>query len=131
MAKKPFITTKYHYFVLVPEKQFRQDQDMAGNPVLRENIGTISFRTYTDRTNALGRGAGLAVQYVVGKDERGRDKGKNFTLNQSHNAFMVNEQDTDLYGTTMMQFLSSYPNCAGSPNGIYVTDATGDVRQLN
>ncbi len=131
MAKKHFNSTKYHYFVLVPEKQFRRDTDMLGNPVIRENLGSLNFRTYTDRVGALGRGAGLAVQYVVGQDEKGRPKGKNFSLNQSHNAFKVNEEDRDVHGTTMMEFLSNYPNCQDSPNGIYSVDANGDRVQMN
>lgn len=127
--KKPFNTAKWHYFVLTPEAQFRQDDDGK----IRENLGTVSFRTYTDRVGALSGGAktGAAVQYVISKDERGRDKGKNFTLSQSHNAFMVNDTDTDIYGVRMFDFLANAPECEGSPNGVYTTDSNGDRVQLN
>ena len=130
MIKKAFNMAKYHYFVLVPERQWKQETDMNGNPVTVQNMSTTTFRTYTDKAGVFGK-PGIAVQYVTGRDENGRDKGKYFTLSQSHNAFMVNEGDTDIYGKKMIDFLQAYPGCEDSPNGTYHDDGQGGQIQSN
>lgn len=124
--KKPFNTAKYHHFVLIPEAQYAVEQDGK----IRDAMGPLSFRTYTDREGVFGK-SGMAVQYVVSRNERGRDIGKNFTISQSHNAFMVRETDTDINGTKMYDFIANSPFCEGSPNGTYVTDENGDRHQIN
>jgi hypothetical protein len=118
-----FKKDKYVHFVLLPE--VRSGVDEKGNVI--QKIGSVSFRTYTDRTGALKRGVMIGVQYVEGKDERGRDKGKNFTLGQSHNAFRCHVEQRDVYGTLMVDFLKNAPMCEGSPNGDYDEDG----KQLN
>lgn len=126
---KQFNQQKTYYFVLLPSVQYRQDTSYDGK--IRDNFGQVSFRTYTDRAGALGRGTGQGVQYVVSKDDRGRDRGKNFTISQAHNALLVREADRDIYGTLMLDFIKNYPECEGSPNGDYITDADGNQIQLN
>jgi hypothetical protein len=129
--KKPFNTSKYHHFVLLPEVLYKQEISGPNAGKMVPGIGSVSFRDYTDRTGALNRGTGVAVQYVVSKDDRGRDKGKFFTLSQSHNAFMVNETDSDLYGTKMFDFIANHPWCEGSPNGKYFENENGDKVQID
>jgi hypothetical protein len=129
--KKAFNTSKTNYFVLLPEVLYKQETSGPNAGKMVPAIGSFSFRDYTDRTGALGRGTGVAVQYVVSKDDRGRDKGKFFTLSQSHNAFMVNDTDRDLYGTRMIEFIANSPFCEGSPNGSYKEDANGNLVQTN
>lgn len=129
---KPFKEIKQYYFVLLPEVLYKQETSGPNVGKMVPAMGTFSFRDYTDKTNALGKGSGISVQYVVSKDGRGRDKGKFFTLSQSHNAFMVNDTDTDLYGVRMYDFIANSPFCEGSPNGTYRIDSeTGDRVQAN
>jgi len=124
--KKPFNTLKYSHFVLLPEVAQRVDPD----GYIRPNIGSISFGSYTDKAGVFGK-TGVVVQYVVSKDDRGRDKGKYFTLSQSHNAFVVNETDCDIYNKTMYDFIANSPWCEGSPNGKYIIDEHGDKKQID
>lgn len=129
---KQFKEIKQFYFVLLPEVLYKQETSGPNVGKMVPAMGTFSFRDYTDKTNALGRGSGISVQYVVSKDGRGRDKGKFFTLSQSHNAFMVNDTDTDLYGVRMYDFIAYSPFCEGSPNGNYRKNPeTGDLEQVN
>jgi hypothetical protein len=124
--KKAFNTTKYSHFVLLPEVAFKREPDGS----MRAGIGSISFGSYTDKAGVFGT-TGVAVQYVVSRDDRGRDKGKFFTLSQSHNAFIVNETDQDIYKKTMFDFIASSPWCEGSPNGKYIIDENGDRKQID
>jgi hypothetical protein len=119
--KKAFNTERYSHFVLLPEVAYRQDPDGK----VRPNIGSISFRDYTDRAGVFGS-TGVSVQYVVSRDDRGRDKGKFFTLSQQHNAFVVNDTDKDIYGKLMFEFIANHPWCEGSPNGKYSVNENGD-----
>lgn len=128
---KPFKEIKQYFFVLLPEVLYKQETSGPNVGKMVPAMGTFSFRDYTDKTNALGKGSGISVQYVISKDARGRDRGKFFTLSQSHNAFMVNDTDTDLYGVRMYDFIANSPFCEGSPNGNYRRDENGDLIQVN
>lgn len=110
---KSFNATKQKFFVL------------DGNVAARN--GSVSFRTYTDSTGALAKlypqlaeksilGIGVGVQYVEGKDDKGRDRGKYFELSQSHRTFVVRDGQRDLNGILMYDFLRCSPFCEGSPN---------------
>lgn len=129
---KQFKEIHQYFFVLLPEVLYKQETAGPNVGKMVPAMGPFSFRDYTDRTGALGKGTGISVQYVISKDARGRDKGKFFTLSQSHNAFMVNDTDTDLYGIRMYDFIANSPFCEGSPNGTYRKDNdTGDTVQTN
>jgi hypothetical protein len=99
---KTYNSGKFKYFVLVPE--------------VAAKGGSISFRTYTDHSNALGRGHGVGVQYVEGVDDKGKARGKWFELSQSHRTFVVREGQKDAEGKLMYDFLKNSPDCEGSPN---------------
>jgi hypothetical protein len=120
---KPFIDNSY-YFVLVPDREFRETQDIAGNKILEPAIGSISFTSYTDKTDQLKTGAGRGVMYTVGIDKFNRPRGKNFTLSQSHRAFRVRPDERDINGISMYDFIRNHPECEGSPNGAYKSDGT-------
>lgn len=129
MAKQ-FKSDNYKYYVLIPEVAYKMETDGPNAGKLRPAIGSVGFSSYTDKAGVFGR-KGAAVQYVVSRDNQGRDNGKYFTLSQSHNAFMVREGDTDIYGKSMDDFIANSPECEGSQNGTYVKDANGDTVQLN
>lgn len=110
---KSFNSNKLTYFVL--------------DAAIAARNGSVSFRTYTDSTGALSKlypnllengklGVGVGVQYVDGKDNLGREKGKYFELSQSHRTFVVREGQRDLNGIKMEDFLRCSPFCEGSPN---------------
>src|SRR5882672_7141212 len=129
---KQFKEIRQSFFVLLPEVLYKQETSGPNVGKMVPAMGPFSFRDYTDKAGALGKGTGISVQYVVSKDGRGRDKGKFFTLSQSHNAFMVNDTDTDLYGIRMYDFIANSPFCEGSPNGTYRRNPeTGDQIQTN
>lgn len=127
--KKPFNTSKTHYFVLLPEVLYKQETTGPNVGKMIPAMGSYSLRDYTDKVGVLGKGSGISVQYVVSRDDKGRDKGKFFTLSQSHNALIVNETDTDLYGIRMYDFIANSPICEGSPNGTYSKDPEGNEIQ--
>lgn len=129
MATK-FNTDKIHYFVLIPEVAAKVETDGPNTGKSKPAIGSIGFRTYTDRAGVFGR-KGASVEYVTSRDDKGRDKGKYFTLDQAHNAFQVREGDTDVYDKSMFDFLKNSPFCEGSPNGTYATTLEGDKIQLD
>jgi hypothetical protein len=110
-------------------KQFNSNKSkffvLDGNVAARN--GSVSFRTYTDFTGALAKkypqlaekgilGIGVGVQYVEGKDDKGKDRGKYFELSQSHRTFVVRDGQRDLNGVEMYEFLKNSPFCEGSPN---------------
>lgn len=124
---------KQFYFVIIPEKWTRIDND-PGSP----NIGKIasirsdfSFRTYTDTAGALQQGTGRSVQFTTSRDQRGLDRGKFFKISQQHNAILCNDTDRDLNGVLMFDFIKNHPNCLGSPNGTYVIDDEGNKVHAN
>lgn len=129
MAKQ-FNSDKYHYFVLLPEVAYKQEVDGPNAGKTRPAIGSFGFRNYTDKAGVFGR-KGSPVEYVTSRDDKGRDKGKYFTLDQAHNAFMVREGDSDIYDKSMKKFIESSPWCEGSPNGTYTKNAEGDEIQLD
>jgi hypothetical protein len=129
MAKQ-FNSDKYHYFVLLQEVAYKTETDGPNAGKTRPAIGSVGFRTYTDKSGAFGR-KGAPVEYVVSRDGNGRDKGKYFTLDQAHNAFMVRDGDCDIYEKSMFDFIKNHPWCEGSPNGVYVNTPEGDRVQLD
>lgn len=128
--KKYYNADKEHYFVLLEEVLYKVENFGPNAGKVVQNMGPTSFRDYTDKKGVFGK-TGVSVQYVISKDDLGRDRGKFFTLSQSHNAFKVNETDTDIYGKKMIEFIANHPWCEGSPNGDYVKDENGDVIQVN
>lgn len=128
--KKTFNTARFHHFVLLPSVLFKQEDFGPNAGKMIPALGSISFRDYTDKAGVFGN-TGVAVQYVISKDDRGRDRGKFFTLNQQNNALKVNDTDTDVHGKSMYDFIANHPWCEGSPNGDYVKDENGDLMQLN
>ena len=128
MNKKAFNSDNFCHFVLLPERTFERDTDGS----IRERSGSLSFRTYTDTAGVFGR-QGAGVMYVETIDENGKPKGKNFTIGQSHNAFVVRKDQADVNQKTMYDFLANAPFCLGSPNGTYVADenAPDGRRQTN
>lgn len=128
---KQFKDIKQYYFVLLPEVLYKQETSGPNVGKMVPAMGSFSFRDYTDKSGVLGKGSGISVQFVRSRDARGRDIGKFFTLSQSHNAFMVNDTDTDLQGIRMFDFISNSPFCEGSPNGTYVPDGEGNLVQKN
>lgn len=129
MAKQ-FNSDKYHYFVLLPEVAYKQETDGLNAGRIRPAIGSVGFRTYTDRAGVFGRKGG-PVEYVISRDGQGRDKGKYFTLDQAHNAFMVRDGDADIYDKSMFNFIKNHPWCEDSPNGTYVNNEHGDKVQID
>jgi hypothetical protein len=112
MAKQ-FNSAKLTFFVL------------DGNTAARN--GSVSFRTYTDKVGALADlypelakkgllSVGCMVQYVEGTDAQGRPRGKYFELSQSHRTFQVRDEQRDVNGILMSDFLRCSPFCEGSPN---------------
>lgn len=128
MNKRVFNSDNVCHFVLLPERTFERDPDGT----LRERSGSLSFRTYTDIAGVFGR-KGAGVMYVDGIDQNGRPKGKNFTIGQSHNAFVVRKDQADVNEISMFDFIANSPFCLGSPNGTYVDDETAPdgKRQTN
>lgn len=114
MAKN-FNSNKFKYFVLIPE--------------VAAKGGQVSFRTYTDHANALGKGTSVGVQYVEGVDDKGRQRGKWFELSQSRRTFVVREGQKDTQGISMYDFLKNAPDCEGSPNA--APDAKPLFREMN
>lgn len=86
--------------------------------------GSVSFRGYTDHADAHGKGAGAYIQYVTSKDEKGRDVGKYFTMDESRRRFQVRTGERDINQITQYDFLRYSPDCENSPNGVY-TEAEG------
>jgi len=117
-------------YVLMNEAAYKRETIGPNAGQLRENLGFLSFRTYTDKAGVFG-GKGVAVQFVTGKDDRNRDRGKYVTINQSHNAIITREGEVDIYGKEWDKFVSNSPYCEGSPNGHYVVDAEGNKVQVN
>jgi len=101
MAKN-FNTNNFKYFVLLA--------DVAAKG------GLVSFSTYTDHANALGKGHGTGVRYTEGVDKKGEPRGKFFELSQSRRTFQVREGQKDINGISMYDFLKNSPECEGSPN---------------
>lgn len=91
--------------------------------------GTHSFRGYSDNANAHGKGTSTYIQYVTSKDDRGKELGKWFTLDESRRKFQVREGEHDIQGITQYDFLKYSPDCEGSPNGSYVSTEAGKVQQ--
>lgn len=87
--------------------------------------GLSAFCSYTDTEGVFGN-PGSGVQYVTGRDEKGRDIGKWFKMDQSHYNFMVREGEKDVYGKSQYDFLANAPMCEGSKNGTYTGE--GDDR---
>lgn len=129
---KPFNSYEQKYFVLINEKTIRIEDDTApfNGGKLIPTLGSLTFREYNDKAGVFGT-TGAPVQYVQSKDERGRDKGKFFTISQRHNAIMCNETDKDIYGKRMFDFIANSPFCEGSKNGVYAPDGKGGQVQLN
>lgn len=106
MAKQ-FNANKQKYFVLIP-------QTGRDGSVFYKNV---SFRTYTDHANILGKGFSTGVQYIEGTDDKGKPKGKWFEMNSTgRRRFMVREDQKDTQGISMYDFLKNAPDCEGSPN---------------
>jgi|GEM_PF-5907586 len=105
MAVKQFNPKKIHNFVLV-------DRNVSGSK-------EYAFNSYTDTAGTYTSQPGSVAMYVQSKDDRGRDKGKYFNLNQSHSNFMVREGEKDIYGRSQFDFLANSPDCKDSPNGFY------------
>lgn len=77
---------------------------------------------------------GRYVEYVLAKDDKGRDKAKRFRFDQSLGRLLTRPSDTDIYGKSQFEFLKNHPECEGSPNGTYTDDGvqTGvSFRELN
>lgn len=114
MAKQ-FNSNKTKYFVLT--------QDVAAKG------GVVSFRTYTDHANALGKGHGVGVQYVTGVNDKNQPIGKWFELSQSRRTLQVRETDRDINGILMYDFIKNSPECEGSPN--LAQNATPRYKEMN
>lgn len=126
---KQFNTEKISHFVVTEEFATKKDVGGPTNGQIRPAFGSISFRAYVDRTGVFGT-TGREVQYVISRDDKGRPKGKWFTLSQSHNAFKVNDTDCDTEGKSMYDFIANHPWCEGSPNGDY-REVDGKIVQVN
>lgn len=125
-----FNTERVSHFVITPEFSVKKDTDGPTTGQYRPAFGSISFRGYTDKTGVFGA-SGREVQYVISRDDKGRPKGKWFTLSQSHNAFKVNDTDQDTEGKSMYKFIANSPWCEGSENGTYIRDEKGNRIQLD
>lgn len=127
---RPFNSSNYKYFVLTTESSLKIEDEGQNAGKLVPTLGSLTFREYTDKSGVFGP-TGSPVQYVVSRDEKNRDKGKYFTISQRHNAIVVNETDTDVYGKKMFDFIKNSPFCEGSKNGTYADDGKGGKVQLN
>jgi hypothetical protein len=117
-------------YVLTNEAAYKIETIGPNAGQLIQKLGFLSFRTYTDKAGVFG-GRGVMVQYVTGKDDRNRDRGKYVTINQSHNAIITREGEVDIYGKEWDKFISNSPYCEGSPNGDYAVDGEGNKTQIN
>lgn len=74
---------------------------------------------YVDNADALGKGAGVYVEYHQGVDKWGRPKAKRFLFNESFRKIQTRESDTSDNGVSQYEFIKNHPGCLGSPNGNY------------
>jgi hypothetical protein len=89
--------------------------------------GLSAWNSYTDREGIFGP-PGNAVMYVTGRDDKGRDIGKYFKLDQNYYNFTVREGEKDVYGKSQFEFLSNAPMCEGSPNGTYLGEGEDRIQ---
>lgn len=89
--------------------------------------GSVTFKSYTDYTGSFTGQPGTPAQYIVSKDEHGKDKPKWFSLSQQHYNFTVREGESDIHGRSQYDFLINHPQCEGSPNGTYNRDERGEI----
>lgn len=97
------------------------DRDLAAKG------GLHAFNSYTDREGKFGP-PGNTVMYVTGRDDKGRDIGKYFKLDQNFYNFTVREGEKDVYGKSQFEFLAYAPQCEGSPNGHYIGEGEDRIQ---
>lgn len=95
------------------------------------NGGKCAFRSYTDIAGVFGN-PGAPVIFDDGSvDPRsGKPIGKFFLIDQQHYNFTANVEQKDATGKKLIDFLSAYPGCEGSPNGSYSLDEDGNEIQV-
>lgn len=89
-----------------------------------DHAGVISDSTQQSKQK------GRYVEYVIAKDDKGRDKAKRFRFDQSLGRLLTRPSDTDIYGKSQYEFLKNHPECEGSPNGTYEDDGNGGKIQV-
>lgn len=101
------------------------------------NGGTVGISVgYSDHAGAVkdrqypSGEQGRFVQYVLSKDDKGRDVPKRFKFTESLRRFMTRPSDVDIYGKSQYEFLKNHPSCEGSPNGHYEEDDKGNRVQV-
>lgn len=110
MAQEKFKMPKQVNFILFGE---------ALDLVNRGGTKAISLG-YNDNFNALKKGAGQYVEYIIGTDKYGKPKGKRFKFDESFRKVQTRDGEQDLNGVSQFEFLRNHPDCEGSPNGDYV-----------
>ena len=97
--------------------------------------GSVALQLgYTDHSGKVAKNKGDYVEYVMSRDEKGKNKAKRFRFDSSFRRLLTRLTDTDINQVSQYDFLKNHPGSEGSPNGTYDSkgNQTGVVfRELN